>query len=141
MPHTVATTPIEGQTPGTTGLRKKVTVFQQPHYLENFVQSTFDAVALPPGATLVVGGDGRFYNKEAIQTVLRMAAANGVGRVIVGQDGRLSTPAASHPSRLRQNTRGRQTPTSIPRTTTARCPQAASPWLALSMPMRDTIQA
>jgi phosphoglucomutase len=102
MPRTVATTPFEGQTPGTSGLRKKVTVFQQPHYLENFVQSTFDAVALPPGATLVVGGDGRFYNKEAIQTVLRMAAANGVGRVIVGQDGLLSTPAASHLIRLRK---------------------------------------
>ena len=102
MPRTVATTPFEGQTPGTSGLRKKVTVFQQPHYLENFVQSTFDAVALPPGATLVVGGDGRFYNKEAIQTVLRMAAANGVGRVIVGRDGLLSTPAASHLIRLRK---------------------------------------
>ena len=102
MLRSVATTAFSDQVPGTSGLRKKVTVFQQPHYLENFLQSTFDAVELPAGATLVVGGDGRHYNREAIQTVIRMAAANGVGRVIVGRDGILSTPAASHLIRLRQ---------------------------------------
>ncbi|MFN8667988.1 MAG: alpha-D-glucose phosphate-specific phosphoglucomutase [Gemmatimonadaceae bacterium] len=102
MPLTVATTPFSGQTPGTSGLRKKVTVFQQPHYLENFVQATFDAVQLPEAATLVVGGDGRYYNREAIQVVLKMAAANGVARAIVGKDGILSTPAASHLIRKRR---------------------------------------
>ena len=96
------TRPYPDQVPGTSGLRKKVTVFQQPHYLENFVQATFDAVALPTGATLILGGDGRYYNREAIQTVLRMAAANGIARVIVGRDGILSTPAASHLIRLRK---------------------------------------
>ncbi|MEP7381796.1 MAG: alpha-D-glucose phosphate-specific phosphoglucomutase [Gemmatimonadota bacterium] len=96
------TRPFPDQVPGTSGLRKKVALFQQPHYLENFVQSTFDAVALPAGATLVVGGDGRFFNREAIQTVIRMAAANGIGRIIVGRDGLLSTPAASHLIRLRK---------------------------------------
>ena len=93
--RTVATQPFLDQTPGTSGLRKRVSVFQQARYLENFLQSTFDAVKLPGGATLVVGGDGRFYNREAIQVVLKMAAANGVGRVLVGRDGILSTPAAS----------------------------------------------
>ena len=97
----VRTTPFPDQTPGTSGLRKRVRVFQQPHYLENFVQSLLDAVALPTGATLVLGGDGRYHNAEAIQVVLRIAAANGVGRVIVGRDGVLSTPAASHLIRLR----------------------------------------
>ncbi|MCC6929128.1 MAG: alpha-D-glucose phosphate-specific phosphoglucomutase [Gemmatimonadaceae bacterium] len=101
MPLTVPTTPFAGQAPGTSGLRKKVTVFQQPHYLENFVQATFDAVQLPAGATLVVGGDGRYYNREAIQVVLKMAAANGVARAIVGREGILSTPAASHLIRKR----------------------------------------
>ena len=92
---TVPTRPIAGQRPGTSGLRKQVAVFQQPGYLENFVQSLFDALEGFSGATLVLGGDGRFYNERAIQTVLRMAAANGFGRVIVGRDGILSTPAAS----------------------------------------------
>ena len=97
----VRTTPFPDQAPGTSGLRKRVRVFQQQHYLENFVQSLLDAVTLPAGATLVIGGDGRFHNAEAIQIVLRIAAANGVGRVIVGRDGVLSTPAASHLIRLR----------------------------------------
>lgn len=93
--HIISTQPFDDQRPGTSGLRKRVSVFQQPHYLENFVQSIFDAVQVPVGATLVVGGDGRFYNLEAIQTILKMAAANGVGRVLVGKNGILSTPAAS----------------------------------------------
>jgi len=91
----VKTTPFEGQKPGTSGLRKKVTVFQQPHYLENFVQSIFDNLADYQGKTLVLGGDGRYYNKIAIQTILKMAAANGFGQVLVGRDGLLSTPAVS----------------------------------------------
>jgi phosphoglucomutase len=91
----VRTTPFSDQKPGTSGLRKKVTVFQQPHYLENFVQSIFDSVPDLRNATLVLGGDGRYYNLTAIQTILKMAAANGVARVLVGRDGLLSTPAAS----------------------------------------------
>jgi phosphoglucomutase len=93
--RTVATTPFADQKPGTSGLRKRVPVFRQPHYLENFVQSIFDTIAAPPGATLALGGDGRYYNREAIQTILRMAAANGYKRVLVGRGGILSTPAAS----------------------------------------------
>ena len=92
---TVPTQPIPGQRPGTSGLRKKVTVFQQPGYLENFVQAIFDSLEGFQGQTLVVGGDGRFYNDVAAQTIIRMAAANGFGRVLVGQHGILSTPAAS----------------------------------------------
>jgi phosphoglucomutase len=92
---TITTTAFNDQKPGTSGLRKKVTVFQQPHYLENFVQSTFDSLKDIQGKTLVVGGDGRFYNEQAIQTILKMAAANGFKRAIVGQNGLLSTPAAS----------------------------------------------
>ena len=92
---TVPTQPFADQNPGTSGLRKRVSVFQQPGYLENFVQSVLDAADLPRGATLVVGGDGRYFNRQAIQTVLRIAAANGVGRVLVGRGGILSTPAAS----------------------------------------------
>ncbi len=93
--RTVATTPFEGQRPGTSGLRKKVQVFQKPHYLENFVQATFDSLEGFRGQTLVVGGDGRYHNREAVQTILKMAAANGFGRILVGQGGLLSTPAAS----------------------------------------------
>ena len=91
-----ATTPFEGQRPGTSGLRKKVPVFQQPNYAENFIQSVFDAVERGPGSTLVIGGDGRFHNRVVIQQAIRMAAANGYGRVLVGRGGILSTPAASN---------------------------------------------
>ena len=98
---TVPTRPFEGQLPGTSGLRKKVTVFQQPGYLENFVQAVFDAVPGLAGNTLVLGGDGRYYNDRAVQTILRMAAANGVAKVIVGRGGLLSTPAASELIRSR----------------------------------------
>ena len=94
--NTVSTTPFDDQRAGTAGLRKTVSVFSQPHYLENFVQSVFDTVDGFDGATLVLGGDGRFHNDVAIRTILRMAAANGVARVIVGLGGILSTPAASH---------------------------------------------
>ncbi len=93
--RSVSAQPFSDQKPGTSGLRKKVTTFQQPHYLENFVQSIFDSIAAPKGSTLVLGGDGRFYNREAIQTILKMAAANGFGKVLVGRGGILSTPAAS----------------------------------------------
>lgn len=91
----VTTQPFSDQKPGTSGLRKRVTVFQQPHYLENFIQSTFDSLEDYQGQTLVLGGDGRYYNRQAIQIILKMAAANGVGRVKVGQSGILSTPATS----------------------------------------------
>jgi len=91
----INTAPIPGQRPGTSGLRKKVSVFSQPQYLENFVQSVFDTLGDCRGQTLVLGGDGRFYNRAAIQTVLRMAAAHGYARVLLGQGGILSTPAVS----------------------------------------------
>jgi len=90
------TTPFEGQKPGTSGLRKKVRIFQQPNYSENFIQSVFDAVEGKQGALLVIGGDGRFHNRTVIQQAIRMAAANGFGKVMVGQGGILSTPAASN---------------------------------------------
>ncbi|MEQ1534093.1 MAG: alpha-D-glucose phosphate-specific phosphoglucomutase [Sideroxydans sp.] len=93
--RTVNTQPFSDQKPGTSGLRKKVPAFQKQHYLENFVQSIFDSISPPAGATLVLGGDGRFFNREAIQTILKMAAANGFGQVLVGRGGILSTPAAS----------------------------------------------
>src|SRR5262245_62140898 len=107
----IPTTPFSDQRPGTSGLRKKTRVFMKPHYLENFVQSVFNAVREEAEAdfrqqTLVVGGDGRYYNRAAIQTILRLAAANGFGRVLVGRGGLLSTPAASAVIRRRGATGG-----------------------------------
>jgi phosphoglucomutase len=93
--QTIPTTPFAGQRPGTSGLRKKVTEFQQPGYLENFVQAIFNTLGDCAGQTLVVGGDGRYFNRTAIQIILRMAAAHGFARVLVGQGGILSTPALS----------------------------------------------
>ena len=92
---TYSTRPYDDQRPGTSGLRKRVEVFRQGNYLKNFVQSVFDTQAELAGGTLVVGGDGRFYNREAIQVILKMASANGVARTLVGRGGILSTPAAS----------------------------------------------
>ena len=94
------TSPIEGQKPGTSGLRKKTRVFMEPNYLENFIQATFDAIGGAVAKSFVVGGDGRYFNKDAIQIILKMAAANGAAHVTVGQGGILSTPAASHLIRL-----------------------------------------
>ena len=102
----VSTTPIEGQKPGTSGLRKKTAVFMQPGYLENFVQSVFDTVGGLDGKTLTVGGDGRYFNRRAIQTILGMAAGNGAARVLVGRNGLLSTPAASAVIRARRTDGG-----------------------------------
>ncbi|PYF13054.1 phosphoglucomutase [Rhodobacter viridis] len=96
------TSPFEGQKPGTSGLRKKTPVFMQPRYLENFVQSTFDAIGGVMGKTLVLGGDGRYFGVEAAQVILKMAAAGGAARVIVGQGAWLSTPAASNLIRIRE---------------------------------------
>lgn len=96
------TTPFEGQKPGTSGLRKKTPVFMQPNFLENFVQSTFDAIGGVEDKTLVLGGDGRYFGAAAAQTILKMAAANGAARVIVGQGAWLSTPAASNMIRARK---------------------------------------
>ena len=142
---TVPTRPFEGQLPGTSGLRKKVAVFQQPGYLENFVQSVFDVLPGLAGSTLVVGGDGRFHNDRAVQTILRMAAASGARRVIVGQGALLSTPAASKslrtlrktswspassmsatttslaPARCKCSQSARPIPSAPPVTTTTRC--------------------
>ncbi len=102
---TIATQPIAGQKPGTSGLRKKTPVFMGPHYLENFVQAIFDVVGCA-GKTFVLGGDGRYFNDRAAQVILRMAAANGAARVIVGQGAVLSTPAASHLIRLNKTDGG-----------------------------------
>jgi phosphoglucomutase len=96
MIKTIATKPFDDQKPGTSGLRKKVPHFQQPNYVENFIQSIFDSLEDYEDTTLVIGGDGRYFNREVIQTALKMAAANGFGRVLVGQGGILSTPAASN---------------------------------------------
>ena len=97
---TRTTRPIEGQKPGTSGLRKKTSLFMSDGYLENFIQSTFDAIGGIAGKCLVLGGDGRFYNDRAAQKILKMAAGNGAGRIIVGQNALLSTPAASHLIRM-----------------------------------------
>ena len=102
MIRTVASQAYSDQKPGTSGLRKKVTVFQQPNYAENFVQAVFDVIDGKQGATLVIGGDGRFLNREVIQKAIRIAAANGFGRVVVGRGGLLSTPAASNMIRIRK---------------------------------------
>ena len=97
----ISTKPYLDQKSGTAGLRKKVAVFQQPHYLENFLQSVFDCAQELLGGTLIIGGDGRYYNRTAIQTACAVAAGNGVTRIIIGQGGLLSTPAASHLIRKR----------------------------------------
>lgn len=99
--QTIVTQPIPGQKPGTSGLRKKTKVFMQPGYLENFVQATLEATGGAAGKTYVLGGDGRYFNDRAAQLILKMAAANGAARVIVGRGAILSTPAASHLIRLR----------------------------------------
>jgi phosphoglucomutase len=101
MIKTVPTKPYDDQKPGTSGLRKKVPHFQQPNYVENFVQSIFDSLEGREGATLVIGGDGRYFNREVVQIALRMASANGFARAVVGQGGILSTPAASNLIRAR----------------------------------------
>ncbi len=94
--ETITTHPYDDQNPGTSGLRKKVKIFQQPGYLENFVQSIFDSLEDFTGKSLVLGGDGRYFNRLAVQTIIKIAAANGFGELIIGQGGLLSTPAASH---------------------------------------------
>lgn len=96
MTVTISTTPYSDQKPGTSGLRKRVSVYQQPNYVENFIQSIFDSLEGFAGQILVIGGDGRYYNDVAIQKAIRIAAANGFGKVMVGQGGILSTPAASN---------------------------------------------
>ena len=101
MIQTIATAPIAGQKPGTSGLRKKTAIFRQRAYLENFVQSIWNGIGGIAGKVLVLGGDGRAFNAEAVQIILKMAAASGAAKVIVGQNGLLSTPAASHLIRLR----------------------------------------
>ena len=93
--QTVSTEPFDDQKPGTSGLRKKTAVFMRAPYLHNFVQSVFDVIGGLQGKTLTVGGDGRYFNDQAIQIILKIAAANGASRVLVGQGGILSTPAAS----------------------------------------------
>ncbi len=98
---TVQTRPFEGQKPGTSGLRKKTAVFEQEHYLENFIEATWQAIGGVAGKTLVLGGDGRYHNDRAAQTILKMAAASGAARLIVGRGALLSTPAASHLIRSR----------------------------------------
>jgi len=104
---TVQTTPFAGQAPGTSGLRKKVVVFQQPHYTENFITAILHAIPEGPnGAYLVIGGDGRYYNPEAVQLIAKIGAAYGVKKLLVGQNGILSTPAASHLIRKRGATGG-----------------------------------
>lgn len=102
--NTVPTKPIAGQKPGTSGLRKKVKVFMTEHYLHNFVQSTFNSLPQDKlkGSTLVIGGDGRYWNKEALQIIIKLSAGNGIGKLFVGQDGIFSTPAVSAIIRARK---------------------------------------
>lgn len=100
MIQTISTAPIEGQKPGTSGLRKKTKIFMSPGYLENFIQSIWNGLGGVQGKTLILGGDGRFFNTEAIQTIVKMAVAARAARLIIGQNGLLSTPAASHLIRL-----------------------------------------
>ncbi|MDB5585021.1 MAG: alpha-D-glucose phosphate-specific phosphoglucomutase [Bradyrhizobium sp.] len=97
----IMTTPFSDQKPGTSGLRKRTDVFQQRHYAENFIQSVLDVIDAPPGETLILGGDGRFHNRVVLQTAIRIAAANGFRRIVVGRGGILSTPATSHLIRKR----------------------------------------
>lgn len=105
--QTVSTTPFEGQKPGTSGLRKRVTIFSQPHYTENFVQAVLEAIpGGAAGSTLVVGGDGRYFLADALHKIIALAAGNGVKKLIVGQSGILSTPAASHVIRKYKATGG-----------------------------------
>ena len=99
--RTIESAPFTDQKPGTSGLRKKTSVFRQPRYLEHFIQALFDVASLSESDTLILGGDGRFFNREALQVIVRMAAANGITKIIAGRDGLLSTPAASHLIRLR----------------------------------------
>ncbi|WPK25400.1 hypothetical protein PUMCH_002713 [Australozyma saopauloensis] len=107
MSVSVATTAFQDQKPGTSGLRKKVVVFQQPNYTENFIQAILEAIPEGvEGSTLVVGGDGRYYNDQVIQLIVQIAAANGVKKLIIGKDGLLSTPATSHVIRIREATGG-----------------------------------
>ncbi|WZZ89019.1 hypothetical protein YC2023_117598 [Brassica napus] len=98
------TKPIEGQKTGTSGLRKKVKVFMQDNYLANWIQALFNSLPLEDykDATLVLGGDGRYFNKEASQIIIKIAAGNGVGKILVGQEGILSTPAVSAVIRKRK---------------------------------------
>lgn len=102
----ISSKPFDGQKPGTSGLRKKTRVFMQPGYLENFVQAVFNAIGGIAKKSFVVGGDGRFFNAQAIQTIIKMAAANGAAKIIVGRNGLLSTPAASHLIRLNKTDGG-----------------------------------
>lgn len=97
MQYNISTTPFEGQKPGTSGLRKKTRAFLQPHYLENFVQSTFNALPSKElkGSTLVVGGDGRYHNDVAVQIIIKMAKANGIGCIVTGTNALMATPALS----------------------------------------------
>ncbi|MEJ6402426.1 alpha-D-glucose phosphate-specific phosphoglucomutase [Yoonia sp. 2307UL14-13] len=106
MTKVIPTTPIAGQKAGTSGLRRQTRDFMAPHFLENYVQSILNGIGGAEGKTFVLGGDGRYFNAEAIQTILRMAAANGAAKMIVGQNGLLSTPAASHLIRLNKTNGG-----------------------------------
>ena len=127
MIETIATKAYQDQKPGTSGLRKKVPHFQQPNYAQNFIQSIFDVVAKQELETLVIGGDGRFYNREVILTAIRMAAANGYGRVIVGRNGILSTPAASNLIRQRGAARTAISASNTISPMAARRPKASPP--------------